>query len=503
MSKPQIRVIIVDDDLVDRMACCRALVHDADYEFVLSEAETGQAGLQLAHAQKPDCVLLDYLLPDLNGLEILAELSNDLGEIQVPVIMLTGAGNALVAVEAMKHGAHDYLIKDVNRQYLELLPAVIKRVLRERQTLTEKKQTEENLLQAEAKYRFLVEQIPAIIYTTALDAPNKLLYISPQISQLGYSPEEWLADPEGLLKQIHLEDRTLVRAEIARGYVSGEPLRCECRLLTRAGEVRWFLNEASLVRHASGEPLFMQGVLVDITGLKNLENELKESRQSLRNLADKSEISREDERKRIALEVHDELGQILTALRLDVTVINLRFGEHNAALLEKTQGMAVLLDQADRSVRNIVSNLRPASLEMGIVSAVWGLCDEFAARTGSSCILYTVEERIDLDEIRAVAVFRIVQALLTNAARHAGASSVKVTLARHADDLHVEVRDNGKGFDPAATAENKSFGLFGIRERAIALDGTVDVVSAPNQGTVVTLIVPIKPNASQIERRRS
>jgi PAS domain S-box-containing protein len=284
MSKPQIRILVVEDDLVDRMACRRALAQHQNFEFVLTEAETGREGLQLAHEQKPDCVLLDYHLPDLNGLEFLAELRNDLGEIPVPVMMLTGADNASVAVEAMKRGAQDYLVKDSSRQYLELLPAVIERVLRERRMLLEKKQAEENLVQAEAKYRFLVEQIPAITYTTALDAAGTLLYISPQILQLGFSPEELLANPEGLLKQIHPEDRTLVYAEIARGYESGEPVRCEYRLLTRSGEVRWFLNEASLVRHESGEPLFMQGVLVDITKDKEVEDELHQHRRRLEEL---------------------------------------------------------------------------------------------------------------------------------------------------------------------------------------------------------------------------
>src|SRR5574340_349950 len=284
MTKPKIRVLIVDDDLVDRMACRRALVQDPDYEFMLSEAEIGREGLQLAHVQKPDCILLDYHLPDLNGLEFLAELRNDLGEIPVPVMMLTGADKALVAVEAMKRGAQDYLVKDVNRQYLELLPTVIQRVLRERRVLMEKKQVEEILVQAEAKYRFLVEQIPAITYTTALDEPGKLLYISPQIRQLGFSSEEWLSDPEGLFKQIHPEDRSLVRAEIARGYESGEPLRCEYRMFTRTGEVRWFLNEASLVRQASGEPLFLQGILIDITEDKKVEDELHLYRRRLEEL---------------------------------------------------------------------------------------------------------------------------------------------------------------------------------------------------------------------------
>jgi len=157
MTKLQIRILIVEDDLVDRMACRRALVQNPDYEFVLSEAETGREGLRLAHAQQPDCVLLDFHLPDMNGLEFLAELKNDLGKIPVPVMMLTGADNASVAVEAMKLGVQDYLVKDVNRQYLELLPAVIQRVLRERRMMMEKKQAEAELRQ----YRQHLEDLVA------------------------------------------------------------------------------------------------------------------------------------------------------------------------------------------------------------------------------------------------------------------------------------------------------------------------------------------------------
>lgn len=174
VTKPQILVLLIEDDLVDRMACRRALAQDPDYEFVLSEAETGRDGLHLAYAQKPDCILLDYNLPDLNGLEFLAGLRIDPGEIPVPVLMLTGADNAWVAVEAMKRGAQDYLVKDVNRQYLELLPAVIQRVLRERRALLEKKQAEENLLQAEAKYRSRLEELVAERTAALMDA-NELL----------------------------------------------------------------------------------------------------------------------------------------------------------------------------------------------------------------------------------------------------------------------------------------------------------------------------------------
>lgn len=285
MTKPQVHILIIEDDVVDRMACRRSFAQDIhDYEFVLHEAETALDGLQLVRTQKLDCVLLDYNLPDLNGLEFLSKLKDDLGEIPVPVIMLTGADNASVAVEAIKLGAQDYVVKDPNLQYLELLPAVIERVLREQLALKEKQLMESSLARAEAKFRFLVEQIPAITYSTALDVTGKLIYISPQVRQLGFSPEELLADSEGFLKLLHPEDRAFAYAKVALCYESGEPLRCECRLLTRDGKVRWFLNEAVLVRHELEEPLFLQGILIDITKDKEVEEELQQHRRRLEEL---------------------------------------------------------------------------------------------------------------------------------------------------------------------------------------------------------------------------
>ncbi len=284
MSKPQIHILLVEDDVVDRMACRRALAQDADYEFVLAEADTGREGLQLAHAHKPDCVLLDYHLPDLNGLEFLAELRNDVGEIPVPVMMLTGADNASVAVEALKRGAQDYLVKDTNRQYLELLPAVIQRVLRERQVLVEKKEMQSRLVQAEAQFRFLVEQIPAITYTAALDVPGKLLYVSPQLSSLGYSPEELTAQIGGLRSHVHPDDRQRAEEAFDQVRATGKPLRCEYRVLDRDGEVRWFLDEASLVCDEYGRPLLLQGILIDITQDKKVEEELRQHRRHIDDL---------------------------------------------------------------------------------------------------------------------------------------------------------------------------------------------------------------------------
>lgn len=258
-----------------------------------------------------------------------------------------------------------------------------------------------------------------------------------------------------------------------------------------------FPADVLLTRMESGGEVFVQATVRDISERKKLGDEIRGSRQQLRELAKKIELLREEERKYIAREVHDELGQILTALRMDVALVNLRFGGKNTEFLAKTQGMTALLDQASRAVRNIVSNLRPTALDMGLVHAVGWLCNEFSAHIGSRCVFHTIETHVQLEEDRSVAIFRVVQELLTNAARHAEANNVTVDLVRNADYLSVKVSDDGKGFDSLATANNKSFGLLGVRERALSLGGHLEVVSAPGQGTRVILVVPIKPNGDE------
>jgi PAS domain S-box-containing protein len=283
-SLPAIRLLLVDDDQVDRLAIKRSLTQSLEHEFRILEAETGEQGLILARAEKPDCILLDYHLPDLNGVDFLAELAEETGELPMPVVMLTGADNAVVAVDALKRGARDYVVKDTEQGALQWLPAVILRALREQQTIKEKVEAVEKLREAEAKYRTLVEQIPAITYIASIEAPGNLLYISPQILKLGYPHDAWLDDPQGLFKRIHPKDRDLVIEEFTNSREQQAPLRCEYRIITYEGRTRWFLDEANVVRDDTGRPLFLQGILVDITQDKENEQELEYYRRRLEEL---------------------------------------------------------------------------------------------------------------------------------------------------------------------------------------------------------------------------
>lgn len=222
-----------------------------------------------------------------------------------------------------------------------------------------------------------------------------------------------------------------------------------------------------------------------------VEQELRVRDAAIREFAAHVERMREEDRKYIAREIHDELGQLLAALHLEISL--LKSEDHQSDRVESIRrNMSELVHMAGQSVHNVAEHLRPASLGLGIVTALKKLTCEFRKHSGVSCILQLKEEPIQLDEDQTVAIFRIVQESLTNVARHAEASCVEITLSQSANDLIVEVRDNGKGFDAENATKKKSFGLLGMRERAAVLGGDIHIKSSRQHGTAVRVRIPLK-----------
>jgi two-component system sensor histidine kinase UhpB len=492
MKKPQIRVLIVEDDTVDRLACRRAITKDPGYDFVLFEAATGREGLRLAASHKPDCILLDYQLPDLNGLEFLSEMAGETGVIPIPVMLLTGADSAVVAAAAMKRGAWDYLGKDVDGKYLELLPSAIQRMLHERQ-LTEAKR------QAEAKFRSLVEQIEAITYMAALGEPGSMLYISPQIGKLGFSTEEWLADPDLHARQIHPEDREQAMQAIGNSRSTGDSLRHAYRLITCSGDVLWFRDEAKAVTDESGRKLFLQGILVDITQNKLAEQALRQSQAELRQLAGHLESIKEAERKRIAQEIHDELGGLLTGIKAYVSVYLERAARAGTPPDPLLVDAANLADTGFQAVRRVITDLRPSVLDqLGVWAALEWYAGQVEKRSGlrCACSIDASTAAMEIGPERSTMLFRVVQEALTNAVRHAEASRASIRAAFEDGALTVEVQDDGKGMDTARQFNRESWGIVGMHERARYFGGELTITGKAGQGTSVTLRLPMeKTNA--------
>jgi PAS domain S-box-containing protein len=242
---------------------------------------------------------------------------------------------------------------------------------------------------------------------------------------------------------------------------------------------------------------FFTGIIHDITGRKRAEQELHQALEGVRTLSHKLEAVREDERTRIARELHDELGVGLTCLKLDLSRIRtLVTGDlvprERAKLTDKVQSMTQQIDATITAVQRIVAELRPGVLDdLGLVAAIEWQCRDFKRRTGIECAFATGIEDLELERGQATAVFRICQEALTNVARHAAATKTKVRLEAAGDDLLLEVWDNGAGVPEVRLSDPKSFGLQGMRERARGYRGMLTISSEPGHGTAVRLRLPL------------
>jgi signal transduction histidine kinase len=229
----------------------------------------------------------------------------------------------------------------------------------------------------------------------------------------------------------------------------------------------------------------------EITERKRSEDELKRSREQLRELASHLQSVREEERGRIAREIHDELGQALTALKMDIHWVGQRLSNDQELLLGKIQSISRLIDMTAQSVQRISSELRPGLLDdLGLSAAVEWQADEFQDRTNIQCEVASDPEDITLNPALSTAVFRIFQEALTNIARHANATGVKVILKEKIGKVELTVRDNGKGITDKQVSDARSFGLIGMRERVHYFGGDLTISGTPNKGTTVSVSVP-------------
>jgi signal transduction histidine kinase len=223
--------------------------------------------------------------------------------------------------------------------------------------------------------------------------------------------------------------------------------------------------------------------------------ELQRSFDQLRALAARLQRVREDERKRVAREIHDELGQALTSIKMDAASLMHELPADGQPLRRRVESIMRLADQTIQSVRAIATELRPGVLDdLGLVAAVEWAAEDFQSRSGVRCTVYAPDGDISLDADRRTALFRIFQETLTNISRHAHATEVRVKLAVEHNSLVLEVEDNGRGIDERALADVTSLGILGMRERAVLLGGDLTIRGMRGKGTTVLVCIPNDPD---------
>lgn len=222
-----------------------------------------------------------------------------------------------------------------------------------------------------------------------------------------------------------------------------------------------------------------------------IEDEAFPSHEQIRQVAAHLEAAREEERRHIAMEIHDELGQLLTALKMDVSLLGMR-PSIDMLGMQKLGEMRELVERAIGAVRNVVNHLRPVALNYGIVPALQWLTASFSQRNSAMCRLQVQGQEPSLDDSQATLIFRIAQESLTNVSKHAAASEVTVKLISNTETIMLEISDNGRGFDMAHLLPGSSFGLLGMSERAHALGTTLRIRSAPDAGTTISIVISLQ-----------
>lgn len=338
-------------------------------------------------------------------------------------------------------------------------------------------------------------------------------------------PIAWneMVDKEAALDYVFTHERiTKVNAAMLAQYGAREDQllgRTPAQLLAHdvpAARARWreffdsgHLHRETEERTVDGQPIVIEGDYIclydpegrlighfgiqrDVTQRRQAENEILRSRQELRDLTARLLLVREEERTFIAREVHDELGQALTGLKLDLAWLKSRVADR-PTLAERVQSVIVRIDGAMDTVRRIATDLRPSVLDdLGLVAAVEWQAQEFERSTGLVTQLKVRAAHPELEQVRATTVFRILQEALTNVARHAHASRVDIALRVTAQKLTLGVRDNGVGITESELASPRSLGLIGLRERAIACGGELVIQGCPEAGTTVVLRIPLQ-----------
>jgi two-component system sensor histidine kinase UhpB len=510
------RILIVEDraDNRDFLATLLRL-----FGHHVTEAGSATAALFKLRTESPDLIIADILMQDIDGYEFARRLRMDSKMSAIPIVFWTAAysresartlaeycGVDCILPKPSEPGVILEVVNDVLSRPLRANPvppareferehaAVLNRKLFEQ--VRELEATAGRLRESERQYRALFEGNPLSAWVVDELTARFLKVNEAAVRHYGYSREEF----SGLsTKDVIVDDGTASPATFSVGGEAGSATRAAQFHRVKSGAV---IEVISVTQRIDFEGRGAQLHLVDdVTERKAAEGAIRQSSEQLRILADRLRSVQEEERTRISRELHDELGQRLTALRMTCEWILRKMpamlpAETDSDIWRTLNSSIVTIDEMILFVQKTAADLRPGILDFGIGAAIEWSVREFQTLNDISCSLEIPEDELPLDPQRATEVYRIFQEALTNIARHSGASSLRVKLKRERSRLVLSVRDNGRGITPEQADGGKAIGILGMRERAALIGGVVSVSGSPDAGTLVRLEVPLASHAT-------
>jgi PAS domain S-box-containing protein len=361
--------------------------------------------------------------------------------------------------------------------------------------ITMRKKIEDSLRESEKRYRLMHESITDAFVEVSMDGKIIEFNIS-YVHMLGYTPEEIkkLTYIELTPERWHDYEAQIVKEQIIpRGF--SDVYEKEYR--KKDGTIFPIELRTFLIRDENGNPHSMWALIRDITHRKQAEEQVNKSLNQMRQLSARLQSIREEESTRIAREIHDELGQTLTGIKMDISFLEEIISEKlnlkdNPVLVEKINSISNLTDSAVQTIRKITTELRPAILDsMGLSAAIEWQTEEFQHRTGIICRYINTAANYELDKQSSTAIFRIIQESLTNIIRHAKAKDVQIKVIKENKNIIFEISDNGTGFTEDEAHKLNSFGILGMKERAMLIGGEFEIHGNPNKGTTVRVRIPL------------
>jgi PAS domain S-box-containing protein len=343
--------------------------------------------------------------------------------------------------------------------------------------------SEQNLAQA---------QEMACLGSWELDVQKNSLLWSDEVYQIfGVNRKKFKPSYEAFLGMVHPDDRDWVHEEYVKSIYEKKTYDINHRIILPDDSKRIVHVKSKTFYDSKGDPERVIGTVCDITEKKNAEENLKKSRQQLRNLSNKLQSIREEDKKRISREIHDELGQTLTAIKLDLTWLEKRIDVSESPVQDKIKSIYSHIESSLETVRRVSTELRPQVLDvMGFCEALQWQAEKFMENTNIKCKLNIEPEGIKLQPELSKDLFRIFQEALTNISRHSQASQVIINFVENKTGYQLCVKDDGVGIDQLQIDHSTSLGLLGIRERALIWEGHVEIKGVVGEGTQLTVEIP-------------
>lgn len=357
------------------------------------------------------------------------------------------------------------------------------------QDITERKKAEKALSESENRLRTILETEPECV--KILDRKGELLSMNPAGLAMIEADNEEQVVGHHMTELVNTKYRTAFKRLTAEVF-KGNSGTLEFEITGLKGGHRWLETHAVPLKDAEGKIISLLGVTRDISERKKAEEEIKDTNKQLRQLTTHLQKIREEERKRIGREIHDELGQQLTAIKMDMAWIDKNTLAKDSAMKSKLKNSITLLDESNISIRKILNELRTGVLDhQGLVDALEWLGRQFSANTGIAISFNGPEIVIQVEEAVANCIFRVYQEALTNITRYADAKKVTTSLTLEKGNINLMIKDDGKGFDSTRVKNEKSFGILGMRERVASLNGTFELNSSQGKGTKINVNIPI------------